>query len=121
MKEHQSIFPLLESVVNDNQTFLFPVDYIRMELIQISISMDEFEYMIRQAHRKIRLKYGATYGSIFIQILDFVLSAKQKKVPEYTNEEYFEIIDEFIHILENTKITRIDKSSPDGIMISAMK
>jgi hypothetical protein len=49
-----------------------------------------------------------------------VLDTKNHDPYLLSSEEYYSKIDHFIDVLENLSITRIEKDSPDGELLSAM-
>lgn len=117
----KSIQPFLELMIDDNETFNFPVEVIRKELLQLMISNTEFEYMIRQAFRVIKSKYGVIIANIFVNLLDYSLKDVDSNVHELDEDEYTTFIYNFIELLESVKITRVDSESPDYEVINAMQ
>jgi virulence-associated protein VapD len=113
-----SVYSFLEVIVNDNQSYPFPIQDIRKELEHLMLSSEEFEYFIRQAHKKIRDRYGKVYSQVFIYVLEMSFGDLSDT---YTREEYTGRILHFIEMLENIRICRIEKNTPDGETISAMK
>lgn len=113
-----NIYSFLEMIVNDNESFPFPVNDIRKELDHLLVSTKEFEYFIREAHRKLKYKYGIAYSQIFINVLDRVFSGLPQ---DFTIEEYMDKVLDFIETLESIKICRIEKDSPDGETLSVMQ
>ncbi len=113
-----NIYSFLEMIVRDNESFPFPVNHIRKELEHLMLSSQEFDYFIRQAHRRIKNTYGIVYSQIFIYIVDKTFSDLPE---EYTDEDYIDSVLNFISTLEEIRICRIDKNSPDGETISAMR
>jgi hypothetical protein len=114
------ISPLLESVVKDNPTYPFPVNAIREELIQLYINQDEFEYFMMQSFKKLKREYHIVFGNIFLTTLEQVLDTIDVDPHTLPKQVYQEKIDYFISILENLNITRVEKKSPDGELLSAM-
>lgn len=113
-----NIYSFLGVIVKDNESHPFPVKHIRKELEHLLFGSDEFQYFVREANRRIKYKYGNVYSQIFVYVLDMVFS----KLPEkFTDEEYIDRVLEFIDLLENIKVCRIDKNSPDGETITMMK
>lgn len=114
------ITPLLEDVVRDNPTYPFPVNAIRDELIQLYVNQDEFEYFMMQCFKKLKKEYHIVFGNVFLTTLEQVLDTIDIDPHTLPKHVYQEKIDYFISILEDLKITRVDKNSPDGELISAM-
>ena len=113
-----NIYSFLGVIVEDNESFPFPVKYIRKEVEHLLFGSIEFEYFVREANRKLNYTYGKAYSQIFIYVLDMVFSTLPEK---FTDEEYLDKVLEFIDLLENIKVCRIDKNSPDGETITLMK
>jgi len=113
-----NVYSFLEMIVRDNESFPFPIQDIRKELELLMLSSDEFDYFIRQAYHKIKSRYGRVYTQLFTYVLELAFNELPR---DYTQEEYLDRVLYFIEILENIKICRIEKNSPDGETISAMR
>lgn len=113
-----NIYSFLEMIVRDNESFPFPVNHIRKELEHLLMGSEEFQYFVREANRRINYTYGQAYSQTFIYLLDKVFSDLPK---DYTEDEYIDRVLHFIDVLENIKICRIDKNTPDGETITIMK
>jgi hypothetical protein len=122
MTEYQrtEISPLLEDIVKDNPTYPFPVMTIREELVQLFINQDEFEYFMMQAFRKLKSEHHIIFANVFLTTLEQVLDTLGVDPHNLPNELYQQKIDHFISILEVLRITRVEKNSPDGELLSAM-
>lgn len=120
MSSKQSISPLLELVVKDNLTYKFPIESINKELTSMFLEPLEFDYFMIQSYRKLKKDYGDVVAHIFLQILEFKLSFQSKKFEEMSIVEYQSEMEKFLHTLDNLYITRIEKDSPDGEMMTAM-
>lgn len=122
MTEYQStdISPLLQDIVMDNPTYPFPVMTIRDELVQLFINQDEFEYFMMQAFKKLKSEHHIIFANVFLTTLEQVLDTLGVDPHNLPNEIYQGKIDHFISILEELQITRVEKKSPDGEMLSAM-
>lgn len=120
MTKQQSIFPLLNDLVRDNPSYRFPIESITKELTQMFLLQDEFEYFSIQTFRKIKRDYGATVAHIFLTVMDMKLNLNKRDIHSLTTQEYQEEIEEFISSLEKILITRIEKDSGDGELLSAM-
>jgi hypothetical protein len=114
------VTPLLENVIYDNPTYPFPIQSIREELSQLFLHQEEYHYFIQQAYRVLNRDHHSIFATIFITTLEFVLDTKTQDPYILSPEEYYSKIDHFIDVLENLSITRIEKDSPDGELLSAM-
>jgi hypothetical protein len=118
MENTKSPIPLLESVVKDNETYDFPVDSIRKELLQLLLHQEEFYYFISQCHRKLKIDYPNIFATIFINTVHLKLDTDN--VYELSKEDYESVILNLTESLENLQITRVEKNTPDGEMMSEM-
>ena len=115
-----ALTPLLESVVRDNPTFKFPIEAINKELTSMFLEPLEFDYFMIQAYRKLKREYGSSMGHIFLQHIEIKMRVRERDIYTLTLTEYQSEMEEFLSSLDNLYITRIDKNSPDGEMMSAM-
>jgi hypothetical protein len=120
MFEKQAITPLLESVIQDNPTYKFPVESIVKELTNMFIEPLEFDYFTIQAFRKLKREYGETIAHIFLTTLDLKMKLKERDIHSLSVQQYQSEMEEFLYSLERLYITKVDKSSPDGEMMTAM-
>lgn len=120
MTTKQPIFPLLESVVRDNQTYKFPIEFINKELVQMFLEPLEFDYFLIQSYKKLKSEYGETIAHVFLSLAELKLKLKERNIYELSIVEYQSNLESFFSTLENLYITRIEKDSPDGEMLSAM-
>ena len=120
MTKEQSIFPLLNDLVRDNPSYKFPIESITKELTQMFLLQDEFEYFSIQTFRKLKRDYGNTIAHIFLTVMDMKLNLNKRDIHTIPTEQYQNEIENFITSLENLLITRIEKDSSDGELISAM-
>jgi hypothetical protein len=120
MEQKGTLYNLLEDVINDNPTYNFPIDTIRLELNQMLTNQEEFDYFFRQAHTKIKSNHPQVFLYIFINTCEMVLEISKETFHNMTEEEYQLRVDILIDTLEKLKITRVEKSSPDGEMMSIM-
>jgi hypothetical protein len=116
----QSVYPLLKDIIKDNPTFKFPVELIQKELMHIFLDPMEFDYFIIQSFKKLKRDYGSTMGHIFLTILENKIETKKRDISELEISIYQDLIESFIQTLERTYITRIEKDSSDGEMMSVM-
>ena len=115
-----NITPLLESIVTDNENYDFPIDAIRKELFQLLLHQDEFDYFVSQAHRKLKMDYPPVFALVFVNTLHLRLDTDNIDIYNVSPNIYEDIILEFTEQLERLQITRIDRDTPDGEMMSAM-
>jgi len=120
MYSKSQISPLLESLVQDNPTYKFPVELIQKELINMFLSQEEFDYFMMQSYKKIKKEYGSTIAHIFLTTLEMKLDLKNTDIHNLSQEDYSTKIEELMTLLERLHITRIDKKTPDGVLMSAM-
>lgn len=120
MYQKSQIAPLLESLVQDNPTYKFPVELIQKELINIFLSQEEFDYFMMQAYKKIKREYGSTIAHIFLTTLEMKLDLKNTDIHNLSPDDYAVKIEEIMSSFEGLYITRIDKKTPDGVLMSAM-
>lgn len=116
----QSVFPLLQSIVRDNQTFKFPMECIQKELTGMFLEPLEFDYFMIQSFRKLKREYGGTVAHIFLSVLELKLKIRERDIYKMSESEYQSEMEGFLFTLENLYITRIEKNSPDGEMMSVM-
>ena len=114
------VTPLLENIVYDNPTYHFPIQSIRNELSQLFLHQDEYHYFIQQIYKVLNRDHHSIFANVFITTLELVLDTKNQDPYLLSSEEYYSKIDHFIEVLENISITRIEKKSPDGELLSAM-
>lgn len=116
----KSLTPLLQSIVRDNTTYKFPIETINKELTNMFLEPLEFDYFRIQAYRKLKKEYGVSIAHIFLQTLDLKLRLPERDIYSLTIPEYQSEMEECLSSLDNLYITKIDKTSPDGEMMSAM-
>ena len=114
------ISPLLENIVKDNPTYDFPVQSIREELVQLFMHQEEYHYFIQQCYRILSRDHHIVFANVFITTLELILDVHNQDPYLLSSEEYHLKIDTFIEVLETLSITRIEKNSPDGELMSAM-
>lgn len=111
---------LLKSVVRDNPTYKFPIESISKELTSMFIQPLEFDYFTMMSYRKLKREYGNTVAHIFLSTLDLKLHLKERDIYTLSPQEYQTEMENFLSTLENLYITKINKKSSDGEMMSAM-
>lgn len=115
-----AISPLLESVIRDNPTYKFPIESINKELTGMFLEPLEFDYFMIQAYRRLKRDFGETMAHIFVSTLDLKMRTRERDIYKLSVQEYQADMELFLSTLENLHITRIDKKSPDGEMMTAM-
>jgi len=118
--EQQKLIPLLQSVVQDNPTYKFPIEIITKELTSLFLEPLEFDYFTIQSYRKLKREYGETVAHIFLSTLELKLNLKERDIYTLSTQEYQTEIENFLSTLENLYITKVSKNSSDGEMMSAM-
>jgi hypothetical protein len=118
--EKQAISPLLESVIQENPTYKFPIEFIGKELTNMFLEPLEYDYFMIQCYKKLKMEFGETIGHIFLQVSEMKMNTPDRNVYTLTEQEYQSKMDDFLSTLENIYITKVDKNSPDGEMMSAM-
>jgi hypothetical protein len=116
----QGISPLLKDLIRDNPTYPFPISTIRNELTQLLISQEEFDYFMWAAYRKIKKQHSDLVAKIFITTAEVVLDLHNKDIHEIDYTTYHDLMEQFYNTLSTLKITRVDKGSPDGELLTAM-
>lgn len=120
MTSTDSLYSLLEVIVEDNFTYDFPINEVRMELINLMMSQEEFIYFMQQAHKKLANTHGKITADIFTTVVyrDFDVLNVDPTELDYT--DFVFILDSIIDKLENLKITRVPPESPDYEVLTAM-
>jgi hypothetical protein len=120
MTSTQSLYGFLEIIVEDNFTYDFPINEVRMELINLMMSQEEFIYFMQQAHKKLVNSHGKITADIFTTVVyrDFDVANSDPTQLDYS--DFVMILDSIIDKLENLKITRVPPESPDYEVLSAM-
>jgi hypothetical protein len=120
MTSTQSLYGFLEIIVEDNFTYDFPINEVRMELINLMMSQEEFIYFMQQAHKKLVNSHGKITADIFTTVVyrDFDVVNSDPTQLDYS--DFVMILDAIIDKLENLKITRVPPESPDYEVLSAM-
>lgn len=120
MQYQQSVSGLLEDIVKDNPTYKFPIEAISKELMSLFLEPMEFDYFIIQSFKKLKRDFGDVVAHIFLQTLELKINLKPNEISHLTLEQYQTLVETFISSLENIYITKIDKNSSDGEMLSVM-
>jgi hypothetical protein len=114
------ITSLLKDVVNDNQTYPFPILTIQSELLQMYLHQEEFEYFLGQCYHKLNKEHPRIFSQVFLTTLELILDTKTISVHQRSTEDYQFVFDRFMNVLEQLQVTRIEKNSPDGEMLTEM-
>ena len=118
--EQQALIPLLEDVVRDNPTYKFPIEVISKELTSMFLEPLEFDYFTIQSYRKLKSEFGETIAHIFLSTLELKLQLKERDIYSLSTQEYQSEMESFLSTLENLYITKVNKKSSDGEMMTAM-
>lgn len=114
------ITDLLQTIAEENPNYPFPIDTIRIELMEMLTNQEEFQYFLMQAYKKLKRDHPAAFNTIFLTTLAVVLDDDMTLPDTLPLQEYQNRIERLISTLENMRITRIEKNSPDGELMSAM-
>ena len=115
------ISPLLQDIVKDNDTYDFPIATIKNELLQLFLTQEEYHYFIQQSYRKLKRDHPVIFANVFLTTLELILDTNSTDPYTLSKEEYQTKIDTFIEVLENLKVTRVPKNTPDGELMSALQ
>ena len=120
MTSTNTLYDFLEVIIQDNFTYDFPINEIRMELINLMMSQEEFIYFLQQAYKKLVNSHGKVTADIFTTVMykDFDVANNDPTQLEYA--DFVLILDSIIDKLENLKITRVPPNSPDYEVLTAM-
>lgn len=80
----------------------------------------EYDYFLIQSYRRLKREYSGTVAHIFLSTLDLKMRTRDRDIYKLSEEEFQSDFEKFIHTLEHLYITRIDKKSSDGEMMSVM-
>ena len=117
----QEISPLLESVVRDNPTYPFPIETIRFELLELLTNQLELQYFVIQADRKLKRDHHKIFANIFLSTILLIFEGDKGEIEDLPYDLYQNRIERLTSLLENMKVTRVEKNTPDGEMLTAMK
>jgi hypothetical protein len=120
MYKEQAIAPLLLSIVQDNPTYVFPIKTIQLELNNMYLNQEEFDYFLMMGFRKLKKQHNQIIANIFITTCELVLGLRETDIHTIPVEKYYAKIEELYTTLNTLQITRIKKDTPDGILLSAM-
>lgn len=80
----------------------------------------EFDYFRMMSYRKLKKEYGEAVAHIFLQTMELKMELNRGDIYTIPIIEYQSRMETFLSTLENLYITRIEKNSPDGEMMTAM-
>jgi hypothetical protein len=120
MSSTETLYGFLQVIAKDNFTYDFPINEVRMELINLMMSQEEFVYFIQQAHKKLVNTHGRITADIFTTIVYRDFDIVNNDPTELDYNDFVMILDSIITKLENVKITRIPPESPDYEVLSEM-
>jgi hypothetical protein len=111
--EQQPMMILLEPILQDAPSMPFPVESIRMELVGMLLSQEEFRYFLERAHVNLTNTYGRIVASVFIEVVKQRTLFQEENIYEVNYIEYTDRIESMIELLEQIRITTISRESPD--------
>lgn len=120
MEQQSRVEPLLQAIVNDNETYDFPFYAIRLELLEMLSNQEDLQYFTIQAHKKLKKKFPPIFSTVFLNTMEMVLDTNNIDPYTLPYEHYVDKIEELTEVLETLVISRIEKDSPDGEMMVAM-
>lgn len=120
MTKQTSILPLLENIIQDHTSYKFPVSYINKELTSMFLEPMEFDYFRMMAYRKLKKEYGFAIAHIFLQVMEIKMELHKGDIYIIPQLQYQDRMETFLSSLENLYITKIEKNTSDGEMMSVM-
>lgn len=91
------------------------------ELTRLYLNQDDFNKIISTIYEKLYTNNSQVIAQTFIYCLQKVFPMDEHIVDSIEEQAYYEYVEELIDLLQQVKITRIEKKSADGVMMSAMK
>lgn len=85
------------------------------------LNQDDFEYNMMEIFKKLNKEYGHAVAHSFYLVIEMKMNLRKVDVHTYSEIEYQAKLEDAFSTLERVKITRIEKNSNDGKMLSAMK
>lgn len=110
----------LQKIANDHQQYTFPINDIQKELTIMYLEPDDFNEGLMKAYHKLKRKYNEVLANIFLTTVEMILNLKETNIRAYSIIEYQEKMDLLIDTLTSVTITRVNKRSPDGEMLTSM-
>ena len=120
MDNEQRLKPLLNDLIRDNPTYPFPLSTIHKELTNLLVRQEEYDYFMWMAYKKIKKDHSELVAKIYLTTAEFVINLPTEQIYDLPYTEYVILIERFYTTLQNLRITRIDKSSPDGELLQAL-
>ncbi len=115
------LYKLLKYVVKDNPTYNFPSSTIINELTRLYLNQNDFNNIVSIIYEKLYTNNSEVVSQTFIHCLQRVFPMDESIIDSIPEEKYYAYVEELIDLLQSVKITRVDKRSADGVMISAMR
>lgn len=84
------------------------------------LDKEDFDNGLMKAYHKLRKKYNEVLANIFITTMEMKFHIKETDFRNLSDEEYQNKLDEVFETLSNLVITRIEKKSSDGEMLTTM-
>lgn len=113
----KSLKLLLDDIIEDNNTFNFPYDDIKMELLSMLLHKDEMLYFVQQITKRLTSIHSKDMAKIFVGLLNKYTQDNNADLQNMTDDEYMNFVDGFIQELQDIQITIVPKNSPDGEML----
>jgi hypothetical protein len=110
----------LKKIAKDHSQYSFPINEIQKELTLMYLDPSDFNDGMMFAYRKLKRKYNEVLANVFLTTVEMVLNLKELDFKAMSIIEYREKMDYLIDTLTSVVITRIDKKSPDGQMLTTM-
>jgi hypothetical protein len=120
MEKQEPIFALLNDVVADNPTYDFPLSTISMELNNMFANKDKFDEVLEYIIKKLKRRHSDIVAHVFVLCVERSFPLDKYVFDTIPLNEYYNSVEDLYELLSTLKITRIDKSSPDGEMMSQM-
>lgn len=84
------------------------------------LDKDDFDNGLMRAYFKLKRKYNVVMADIFMTIANKKLQIAEMDFRNMEQSDYEDWVEDFINSLERVRITRIEKNSPDGQMLTQM-
>jgi hypothetical protein len=120
MIKQEPIFALLNDVVADNPTYDFPISTISVELNNMFANKDKFDEVLEFIINKLKRRHSDIVAHVFILCVERSFPFDKYVFDTIPLDEYYSSIEDLYDLLSTLKITRVDKLSPDGEMMSQM-
>ena len=84
------------------------------------LDKNDFNEGLMKSYHKLKRKYNEVMANIFLTSVEMVLNLKEIDFRTLSDIEYQEKMDFLMDTLSSLTITRIEKRSPDGEMLTTM-